>query len=204
MERDKMKETETREKETRLEEENNRLREENERERLNEQENCREKDLEREAISRWSNFSLVKMNRILRGQDPNPPKTVKATKERWKTLPMPRMHSTVKMNIWMNLEDFENIEMGHIPDAMEDHWFMYCDERHVRWYRSWTGICIFDASYKKLEDRVMFTTLRINRRPDQFSSNDDEADVNLFLALMAEEIGINPEPFWQNYWNKKK
>jgi hypothetical protein len=87
---------------------------------------------------------------------------------------------------------------------MEDHWFMYCDERAIRWYRSWSGICIFEVGYTRSGDVVTLNSLVINRDPEQFKSEDDIADANLFLALMAQEIGADPESYWKEFWNRTK
>ena len=158
----------------------------------------------REAMSQWTNLNLTQMNNILRGEDPNPPKQEVATAQSWDTLPMPARTSTVKLGIHMSSEDFRSIEMGHIPREMEDHWFMYCDERAIRWYRSWSGICIFEAGYTRSGDTVTLNSLVINRDPEQFKSEDDIADANLFLALMAQEIGADPESYWKEFWNRTK
>lgn len=169
-----------------------------------------ESDLGREALSKWTNLNLVKMNRVLCGQDPCPPKTEVATADSWETQPMPKKNSVVKLDVHMSEADFKTIEMGHIPDCMEDHWFMYCEPPcggapgHIRWYRSWTGLFIFDASYERRGADVVLVSLTINRDPAQFKSTDDIADTNLFLALMADEIGADPDLYWQSFWSRTK
>jgi hypothetical protein len=44
----------------------------------------------------------------------------------------------MECRIEVDAEDMEILRKGHIPNAQEDHWFMYCDDEHIRYYRSWT------------------------------------------------------------------
>ena len=48
--------------------------------------------------------------------------------------------------------------MGHIPEVMEDHWFMYCDENSINYFRSWTGNQIFKGYYR-LENESLYDAL---------------------------------------------
>ena len=89
------------------------------------------------------------------------------------------------------------VKYGHIPDAMEDHWFMYCDESSIRYYRSWTGICIFVAKFEEYGEQYTITELTVNREQEQYGSTDDEHDVALFLALLTEEFGGDASEFWK-------
>ena len=43
------------------------------------------------------------------------------------------------MNERISAEAMQEVRYGHIPEAMEDHWFMYCDESTIRYHRSWKG-----------------------------------------------------------------
>ena len=87
------------------------------------------------------------------------------------------------------------VKYGHIPEAMEDHWFMYCDETTTRYYRSWTGICIFVARYEDDGSQCRISELQVNSDPDQYRGKGDEKDVALFLALLTEEYGGNASIF---------
>lgn len=110
----------------------------------------------------------------------------RATADSWQTQPMPWRVTLVRLNIRVPLEDFRAVEMGHIPQEMEDHWFMYCADGHIRWYRSWTGMCVFDATYKVKGDVVTLRWLAINRKGKLFRWKERRCDTNIFLALMAQ------------------
>ena len=130
------------------------------------------------------------------GKNPIPEKTEVATKDSWKNMPMPDKNTVIPLNITIPSEAMDIIKYGHIPEAMEDHWFMYCDETAIRYYRSWTGICIYEARYEDCGDVCRLTYLKVNRDPEQYGSNDDQKDTYLFLALLTEECGGDASAYW--------
>jgi uncharacterized protein (TIGR02452 family) len=131
------------------------------------------------------------------GENPILAKTKVATRDSWKTLPMPDGNTTIPMDVVISREAMDIVKMGHIPSAMEDHWFMYCDDDTIRYYRSWTGICIFVAKYEECGEQYRITELTANREQEQYGSSDDEHDVALFLALLTEEFGGDASEFWK-------
>lgn len=130
------------------------------------------------------------------GENPIPAKTEVAKKDSWKTKPMPAEHVLIPMNVGIPRAAMQVVKCGHIPDAMEDHWFMYCDDSTIRYYRSWTGICIFVAKYVETENQCTITELQVNRDPDQYGSKDNDHDVALFMALLTEEYGGDASQYW--------
>ena len=131
------------------------------------------------------------------GENPIPEKTEVATEDSWKTLPMPGNNTTIPMDVVISREAMDIVKMGHIPSAMEDHWFMYCDNDTIRYYRSWTGICIFVAKYEECDEQFRITELIVNREQSQYRSTDNEHDVALFLALLTDEFGGDASEFWK-------
>lgn len=131
------------------------------------------------------------------GENPIPQKTVVATKESWKNKPMPDKHVIIPMDETIPSAAMRLVKFGHIPDAMEDHWFMYCDETSIRYYRSWTGLCIYIAKYEDDGVNCRITELMVNRDPKQYGCTDDEHDVALFMALLTEEYGGDASEYWK-------
>ncbi len=130
------------------------------------------------------------------GENPMPEKTAVATKESWKIKPMPEKNVLIPMNVTIPREAMQVVKYGHIPDAMEDHWFMYCDESTIRYYRSWTGFCMYIAKYVEEGDKCTITELQVNRDPAQYSNTDNDDDIALFLALLTEEFGGDASGYW--------
>ena len=131
------------------------------------------------------------------GENPIPPKKEVATKDSWKILPMPEKKKVIPLDITIPSAAMDIVRYGHIPEAMEDHWFMYCDDTTIRYYRSWTGICIFVARYEDDGSKCWITELQVNSDPDQYRGKGDEKDVALFMALLTEEYGGNASMFWK-------
>ena len=141
------------------------------------------------AIMQWK-LGLGDMNKLLKGENPLLDKTKVATSTSWKTKPMPQTDiSKVKLNIEVPSSDMDIIRKGHIPEVMEDHWFMYCDDEYIRYYRSWSGICAFEAHFHKKEDEYVIDELCINHALMEFGVNSDKMGVDLFLNLLIDEVG---------------
>lgn len=126
-----------------------------------------------------------------------PPKTKVATKDSWKVLPMPDKKTVIPLNVTLPTDVMHIIKYGHIPEAMEDHWFMYCDEDTIHYHRSWTGFCIFEAKYEKYSSGYKITYLKVNRDPEQYGCTDIRKDANLFMALLTEEYGGDAGEYWK-------
>ena len=150
---------------------------------------------EMKALQMWKMGAGNSAKRF-NGENPIPEKTKVATKDSWKTEPMPEKNVLVPMNVTIPHEAMQVVKYGHIPEAMEDHWFMYCDESTIRYYRSWTGICIFVAKYVEEEDKCTITELQVNRDPEQYRSNENGHDISLFMALLTEEYGGDASIYW--------
>ena len=77
----------------------------------------------------------------------------------------------MKTDIDVSEADMDILRRGHIPDAMEDHWFMYCDDKAIRYYRSWTGMPAFEARYVKTNLGAKITSLKMNRELCQWGES---------------------------------
>jgi hypothetical protein len=150
------------------------------------------------AISLWKN-GLGDMSKYFSGEDPMPKKTRIATADSWKILPMPDKYSIIRTNIQVPAEAMDIIRKGHIPEAMEDHWFMYCDDSAIRYYRSWTGIFAYEAHYEKTDEGYKITSLKVNRSPNQYGETNDRRDYCLFMYLLLTEAGGDGSEFFDEY-----
>ena len=152
-------------------------------------------DDEQKALMLWKMGAGNSAKRF-NGENPIPEKTKVATADSWKTLPMPERNTILPMQEEIPATAMSIVKMGHIPDAMEDHWFMYCDGDTIRYYRSWTGICVYVAKYELNGETCRITSLQVNRDPDQYGNTDDAHDRALFMALLTEEYGGDATGYW--------
>lgn len=137
----------------------------------------------KEAIYMWQN-GLGDMNKYLNGENPLPKKDKKANADSWKCIPFSNC-KRIDCNIVLTQKEFEVLFMGHIPEVMEDHWFMYCDENSVNYFRSWTGIQIFKGYYKLENNSYIIHALEINDNKDEYNETDISKSLKLFNDLIV-------------------
>ena len=145
-------------------------------------------------------LGLGNMGKFFIGENPLPDKSVKATADMFDLKPMPDHDVTVvDTDIILSPEEMKIIQMGHIPESQEDHWFMYCTDHHIRYYRSWTGTCAFEARFHKRDGQYIIDRLKINQALCEFGVNGDEAGITLFRYLLTAEVGYDPREAWNDY-----
>lgn len=150
---------------------------------------------EEKALMMWK-LGAGNSAKRFNGENPIPEKTKVATKDTWNVEPMPEKRVVIPLDETIPSGAMRVVKYGHIPDAMEDHWFMYCDESTIRYYRSWTGFCIYVARYVDNGIICKITVLMVNRDPEQYGCTDNEHDVALFMALLTEEYGGDASKYW--------
>ena len=139
-------------------------------------------------IYMWQN-GLGDMNKCLNGKNALPQKDKKANATNWKCIPF-KNYIKIECNIVITKKEFKILSMGHIPKAMEDHWFMYCDENSVNYFRSWTGIQIFKGYYRIENESCIIYSLEINNNKKEYNEPDINRSRNLFNYLINSECKI--------------
>lgn len=142
-------------------------------------------------------------NTIFFDKSPIPGKKEVATMDMCETTSMPADAedvSDIETNFTLSAEQMTILRYGHIPEAQEDHWFMVCDEEYIRYFRSWTGMCAFEAHYHKTtEGNYCIDNLKINHGLCEFGVNGDVAGFVLFRYLIIAEVGGDAESAWDDY-----
>lgn len=116
-------------------------------------------------------------------------KTEIATKDSWEIMPMPDKNTVIPMDVSIPSAAMRAVKRGRIPESMDDRWFMYCDETTIRYYRSWSGLCIYVVKYEDDGSMCRITELTVNRDPEQYGGTDDEDDVRIFMAMLKRVYG---------------
>lgn len=159
---------------------------------------------ELETMMQWK-LGLGDMGKYFQGKMHLPGKFVIATKDSWTIQPMPdRDITTMKVNIPVSNLNMDIIKRGHIPEVQEDHWFMYCDEEYIRYYRSWSGDCSFVAHYIREDGHWLIDELTMSHALIEFGVNGDIPGLYLFLYLIMAETGLDASREWQDYIDKWK
>jgi hypothetical protein len=140
------------------------------------------------------------MGKHFTGADPMPDRRQTATRSSWKIEDMPREGvSTLHTSIFLTEQEMQILRRGHIPEAMEDHWFMYCDAEYIRYYRSWTGACAFEAHFVPAGELWRIDTVVVNHTIADFGANRDATALSLFLYLLKAETGGDADAAWRDH-----
>lgn len=140
------------------------------------------------AIYMWQT-GLGDMNKFLNGENTLPKKDKKADSTSWKCIPFSNF-IRIDCNIVLTQEEFEVLSMGHIPEVMEDHWFMYCDDNSVNYFRSWTGLQLFKGYYKFENNNYIIYAVEINNDKDVYRETNMNRALKLFTDLIVSECKI--------------
>ncbi len=108
-----------------------------------------------------------------------------ATKDSWKRLPLPNLREQLSFPGFYTDARAENIQAGHIPEDMDDKWFIYSEKGWVYFHRSWTGACIFALKLDGSPAGVRVSDSWVSREEKEYSSKDIEQDRKLLTGLIG-------------------
>ena len=111
-----------------------------------------------------------------------------------------RSKAYLDVEIELSDEEFEKLAWGHIPQEMEDHWFMYFDGASFNFYRSWTGFCIYQAYVERTEDGFLIQKVTVNRKEDQYAETSDRRDELLVEILISQALGRDASILWEQFF----
>ncbi len=103
-----------------------------------------------------------------------------ATRSDWKTKEMPEKNEPFPLEMDLTAGEFSLLRQGHIPQEMEDKWFLFFEEGVLYVCRSWTGFCIYQIPVSP-DGKIRGGT--VNRDPEQYGETDPCRD-----GIMAEYL----------------
>ena len=155
----------------------------------------------KKAVAMWS-MGFGDRSEALSGDSVKPARPrQRALKSDWKTRRMPRAHAKIDLDIPLTTEEFELLALGHIPQAMEDHWFSYFDGESLNLHRSWTGVCIYRVHVARRAEGYVLTGATVNRDASQYSQTSDERDLIMVSILIGEALGRDVSGLWEEYFS---
>lgn len=105
----------------------------------------------------------------------------------WKTVCMSKPLEIV-CEMSLTEQEYKKILLGHLPEVMEDKWFMYVGDDYVlHLHRSWTGSEVFSAVIDisaSSEGVYRIQRVVVERDEDIFSISDLEELKSLFKNLV--------------------
>lgn len=116
----------------------------------------------------------------------------------WKGFPMTGSKVQIPLNLVYAKEEFALIAQGFIPRGMDDRWIMVREGEHLLFYRSWTGVMIYDCLFNEREDDVLIISMDVNRNLADYSNSDDDADIfqikhllGWLVSFVGDEFGVD-------------
>lgn len=107
-----------------------------------------------------------------------------AVRDSWKTLDLPDEVATFDLNFDLSSEELGRISLGHVPEDMDDKWFIYRAGDRLFFHRSWTGICVYSAAIEESENGGRIGRVLVNRNPEQYRQTDDRYDAQVLRFLI--------------------
>jgi hypothetical protein len=109
---------------------------------------------------------------------------MRATKDSWRTNPMPEQREQLRLSQHFSAEEYERLAQGSIPESQDDRWFVYVDDDHVvHLHRSWSGDCVYEVELSPAGDGYDVVAAWVNRDPEQ-TNTDPELDRVLLPGLL--------------------
>lgn len=106
--------------------------------------------------------------------------------------PLPDLHASLDIHIPITTTEMENVRRGHIPEEMDDRWFIYVDENdtaHI--HRSWTGFCIYKIKFKPQKEGWAAVHMAANRNPEEYTNTNIEHDKDMVKNLLLQHLVRN-------------
>ena len=114
-----------------------------------------------------------------------------ATRADWKNTPMPAAHKPLTLARSFSREEFNRIREGHIPQRMEDKWFVFFEDPWLHCHRSWTGECIWQVCFEQTGEGVRVTHILSNRDTTKYRVPDDATDAQ-WISHLLDWLTRNP------------
>lgn len=100
-----------------------------------------------------------------------------ANRNDWKVFPMTESKAQIPLDLTYENEEFASIAQGLLPESMDDRWVIVVEDGHILFYRSWTGIMIYDCSFEEKEDGVWISSMYVNRNIEEYTNTNDQYDI---------------------------
>lgn len=107
----------------------------------------------------------------------------------WKTEPLPASAQPLVFSAVFSPEEFAQMALGLIPQAMEDKWFIYYTAPWLYLHRSWTGYCIYKVRFAPAANGMAVAEVWVNRDPNQYTETNAAADVRQLAVLLGARAG---------------
>lgn len=118
------------------------------------------------------------------------------TRLSWQNHPMPDRRDPLPLRLELSWEEMGRVAAGHLPQEMEDKWFVLFEHPWLSFHRSWTGFCIYRVRWAEFAGRWSVAESWVNRDPQQYTGTDVGWDVRLIRHLLHSYFRAGEDPGW--------
>ena len=119
-----------------------------------------------------------------------------ATPTSWKTRPLPAQREQGTFVRQFSAAELALLQLGLIPQDMDDRWFIYLADNVLHFHRSWTGCEIFQLPLTPTTDGgAAATTFWVSRDPAEYRATSAEADHDTLTFLIDRLLLDRPAAF---------
>lgn len=101
---------------------------------------------------------------------------------------MPAERERMDLPLLFSDADAEQMIEGHIPDDMDDKWFIFFEEGWLYFHRSWTGHCIYAVRLDGSPAGVRIAEAWVNRNRDEYNSPGLDTDNRMVEQLIRTRL----------------
>jgi hypothetical protein len=73
---------------------------------------------------------------------------VPVTAADWRHHPLPELRYLLPIKRHFTAAEMAELQLGFLPDDMDDKWFIYWQNNTLYFHRSWTGFAIYEVSFE--------------------------------------------------------
>ncbi len=89
--------------------------------------------------------------------------------------------------------EYARVEMGKMPQTMDERWVLVMDDRVLHIHRSWTGREIFRAHFSRTGKGWKVTKLLVVTEPDDWYRRTDRDGETLRVGALIETLALGGE-----------
>lgn len=110
-------------------------------------------------------------------------------------LPLPKDREKLPFQHVYSEKNYRKLSFGLVPEVMEDKWFIFMENDVLSFHRSWTGVCIYEVHFEKLDDSCSVKEAWVNRDNQQYRETNLDYDCELLHFLIENLLLGNNIPF---------
>jgi hypothetical protein len=123
-------------------------------------------------------------------KDPQP-----ARRDSWKISALPEKRVVLDFAAHYSQEEFQRLQRGLIPEAMEDKWFIFHEQPWLYFHRSWTGYAIYGLRLERSASGFDAAEAWASRDAAQYTESDTGYDAAMLKFLIDALLLDKPANF---------